>query len=132
MRFKKLVFGGMAIAASLSLVSPAAADPKRGDSFVLHCPAPVGDVTVSTPPGNGTWTPALVAGTNMVLTPYELHISGSFTPTGGSPETFSEDSVKKAPNNGRLAVCTFTQTFTDDYGTGTFGGTAKVSYTKGK
>ena len=47
-------------------------------------------------------------------------------------ELFTEDSVKNAPNNGRLAVCTFSETFTDAYGTGTFGGTAKVSYTKGK
>lgn len=106
---------------------------RRGTSST--CTAPVGDVTINTPPGNGTWTPGLVAVGNMVVKPYELHISGPFTPNDYPVhpiEYFTQDSVKNAPSNGRLAECTFSETFTDANGTGTSGGTAKVSYTKGK
>ena len=71
----------------------------------------------------------------MEVKPYELHISGPFTPNDYPVhpiEYFTQDSVKNAPSNGRLAECTFSETFTDANGTGTSGGTAKVSYTKGK
>jgi hypothetical protein len=86
---------------------PAGADPtnaKRSNVFPITCEEN-GTLTIVTN-GNGRWTPGLVTTNNQVGHPYELHSSGSFTPTGGATQTFTEDFVKPAPRNGRLDVCT--------------------------
>ena len=128
---KKILVAAALGAASVGLVaSPAMADPsnaKKANILNLQCDA-LGAIQVVTAPGNGTWTPGLVVGSNTVGIVYELHLSGTFTPNDGSPvQTFSEDNVKKGPSSGRTDTCTFSQTFTDENGTGTFGGTVRVA-----
>lgn len=125
----RLIAGVFVALAALAVAVPAAADNKKGNPLTLNC-ATLGIVNITTNDAGGTWTPGQVTAGNMVLNPYELHISGVYTPDEGAPFPFTEDNVKNAPRNGRLDVCTFSQTFTDGYGTGTFGGTVLLSYTK--
>ena len=124
---------GLTLAGSLVVgASPAGADPSAGRNFsstAVTCDSGLGTVTVVTF-GQGRWTPALVANSNLVLIPYEFHFSGTFTPTGGTAQTFSEDAVKPAPRNGRLATCTAHQEGSDTYGTFVVDILVKVSYTK--
>ena len=63
-----------------------------------------------------------------VLLPYEFHVVSTFTPTGGTPETFTDNSVKSAPKSRRLATCTFHEEGSDANGSFVADGTAKVSY----
>jgi len=108
----------------------AAADPtnaKKGEVIPIVCEHN-GRLTVATN-GNGEWTPGLVTTNHQVGIPYEFHIRGTFTPVGGSTETFSEDSVKRAPRNGRLDTCTFHQEGSDEYGSFVVDGIVKISYT---
>jgi hypothetical protein len=125
----RLLVGAVVALCGLAIASPTAADATKGGQLTLQCTS-LGTVVINTSSGNGPWTPGQAAVGNMVLHPYEFHIAGTFTPADGSPaQSFSEDSVKNAPRNGRLDTCTFSQTFTDVYGTGTFAGTVKVAYT---
>lgn len=133
MRFTKIGFVGVAVVAGLALVTPASADPSKEGTTDVICDH-LGRLTLNNSPGDGKWTPALVVGSNLVLTPYEFHFVQVFDPVGPPPpETYYLDQVKVAPKNGRLDSCTVAeQTFTDlDGNTFTFSGTAKVSYTKG-
>jgi hypothetical protein len=130
---RKLIVSASAAGALLgAAVGPASADPtnaKNSETFDVVCANGLGTLPISTN-GNGTWTPGHVTSSNQVLIPYELHISGSFTPSDGGPtETFTDDNVKKAPHNGRLASCTFSVSGSDEFGSFTFGGTVLVSYT---
>ena len=106
--------------------APAAADP-NGEVITLDCDT-LGTVQVVVF-SNGPSSPGLVVGSNQVVIPYELHLDGTFTPTGGDPETFSEDVVKPAPRHGRTDHCTFHEVDTDEFGTLVLDGEAFVSYT---
>ena len=115
------------------LAGPAGADPvnaKKGEILPISCEVN-GDLTVATN-GNGDWTPGLVTTNNQVGNPYEFHIVGSFTPTDGEPQPFTEDSVKRAPHNGRLDTCTFHQEGTDENGSFSIDGVVKISFTPAK
>jgi hypothetical protein len=118
--------------AAVTGVGTAAADPvkaKKAELLTITCDNGLGTLEIATN-GNGTYTPGHVTTSNLVGKPYELHITGTFTPPGGEPQSFSEDNVKKhAPNSGRLATCTFHQEGSDpDGGTFVIDGTAKISY----
>ena len=99
---------------------------KSAQQIALHCTA-LGDVTVVIN-GNGTWTPGHVVGSTRVLKPYEIHITGTFTPTGGTAQPISEDHVKAAPQSRKLDVCTFHQESSDSQGSSVIDGLVKVQY----
>ena len=133
MRGKAIVLGVGAATLALAWAGPAGADPvnakKAEPPLTIHCDNGIGTVQIVSPPGNGRWTPGLVTTSNVVGIPYEFHVAGTFTPPGGTPQTFTDDSVKPAPHSGRLATCTWHEEGTDPDGT-TFSvdGTAKISY----
>jgi hypothetical protein len=126
-----LVVGGAALAMLLGSAAGAGADPvnaPKGEVISIDCDSGLGSLTVALN-GNGDFTPGHVTTSTQVGIPYALHIEGSFTPTGGEPETFVEDIAKRAPRNGRLAVCTFHEEGQDEEGAFTFDGTVWISYT---
>jgi hypothetical protein len=120
---RRLVLAGAAAAATAAAVVMAApsagAAPANGPTFTVTCPVPVGTVTVTTPPGNGAFTPAFIAGTQQLFIPYE--VTGEVTVGGEVVETFSD--VKKAPTPANAVTCTFTATFTESGTTATVSGT---------
>ena len=130
----------MARAATLTLVTvggigmaagPAAADPtnaKKGEILEIQCDGGLGTLTVALN-GNAELTPGLVTTSNQVVIPYQRHIEGSFTPTGGDPVPIVQDVEKPAPNNGRLAACTFHESGSNESGSLVLDGTVWVSYT---
>ena len=134
MRFKSLVVAVCVTGALFAGVGSASADPvnsKNAEIIELVCDSGLGTIEIVTH-GNGQWTPGHLLSNNQMLIPYEFHFVGTFTPTVGLPETFSEHAVKKAPSNGRLATCTFHEEGTDEFGSFVFDGTVKVSYTKAR
>ena len=135
MDFRRTTFRtGLAVltaaGALAALPGTAGADPvnaKKGELIPIECEQ-LGSLTVATN-GNGDFTPGLVTTSTQVGIPYELHLSGSFTPSGGPTETFTEDHAHPAPHNGRLDVCTFHVGGSDEFGSFEFGGTVMISYT---
>lgn len=112
---------------ALSDTGTAHADPRGGDTLVLSCDR-LGQVEVIVFSA-GTWSAALVDAGNRVLVPYELHFTGTFMPTVGEPQSFTEHHVKPAPRNGRTDHCTFHQEGGDPSGTFEVDGDVWVSYT---
>src|SRR5687768_255350 len=110
MKTSRFLAAAVSVAGLLGVASGSAgADPvnaKKAELLTMVCDSGLGTLQIATN-GNGQWTPGLVTTSTQVGIPYEFHISGSFTPTGGVPETFTEDFVKRAPRHGRLATCTF-------------------------
>ncbi|MFM7069742.1 MAG: hypothetical protein ACKOYM_09825 [Actinomycetes bacterium] len=92
---------------------------ERFDGIYLTCDG-LGEVFIVTLPANGDFTPGLVLDSNAVLVPYEFHNSFTFTPTGGEPQTESEDLVKRAPMQATLDRCVGRGEFSDDAGTYVF------------
>jgi hypothetical protein len=111
------VFAVGAGSVMLSLAAPAGADPK-GHQILLDCGS---DGTVTVNVSDGKWSPGLDANSTAVFIPTafgEFH--GTFTPYGSDPIDFSDPpAIKSSPKNKapRLS-CTFTDSFTDVYGTG--------------
>jgi hypothetical protein len=102
----------------------------KGPRFAAHCDAGIGDVTVVTNSGNGSFTPGKIAGTNQQLLPYEIHDHGTFTPADGSPpQSFTDVSMHQAPANARKTTCTFHAEGADDYGSFVVDGTVLATYT---
>lgn len=125
-----VLLGTMLTTAALA-VGPATAGAapvkaKNVDHLALHC-TKLGDVDVVLK-GNGKWTPGHIVGSTRVVKPYEIHITGTFTPTGGVAQPFTSDSVKPAPQSRKLDECTFHQERTTADGTAVADGTAKVKY----
>jgi hypothetical protein len=121
----------LTLAGPLGLMAlPAGADPvnaKKGEILEIDCEEN-GTLLIASN-GSGRWTPGLVTINNRVGIPYEFHNQGTFTPVGGTPETFTEDIAKPAPRNGRLDSCTFHIEGSDENGTFELDGFAKISYT---
>jgi hypothetical protein len=118
----KLALAGAAAAATAAVVvaAPSAgAAPANGLAFTLTCPAPVGTVTVTTPPGNGAFTPAFIAGTQQLFIPYQ--VTGEVTVGGEVVDAFND--VKKAPTPANAVTCTFVANFTEDGTAVTINGT---------
>jgi uncharacterized Zn-binding protein involved in type VI secretion len=125
-----LLLGTVLTTAALA-VAPASAGAapvkaKSAQQLALHC-TKLGDVTVILN-GNGTWTPGHIVGSKRVLKPYEIHITGTFTPTGGTAQPFTQDSVKPAPASRKLDECTFHQETSNAQGSTVIDGSAKVQY----
>jgi hypothetical protein len=131
MSYFKAAVAALCVASVLAMgAGTASADPtksKNSELIDLNCDVN-GPLTVALN-GNGDWTPGHVTTSNQILKPYEIHITGTFTPTGGAPEPFSDDLVKRAPRNGRLDTCTFSDSGTDESGSFSLTGLVKVSYT---
>lgn len=116
--------------------SPAAAAPvnaKNAETLAIDCEH-LGTVLVVVN-GNGEWTPGHVVdgGPARVGIPYAFRFEGTFTPADGSdPEVFVEETSKPAPHSGRLDVCTFSESETDETGTFEANITVWISYTPGR
>lgn len=126
---------GLVVAVDALMAGPrlASADPVYGkNAGVLELERAGGitgtvEVVVN---GNGQWTPGHILWSNQVLIPYGCECEATFTPGDGGPvETFSETTMENAPRNGRLAVCTFSETEVRPEGTFDFTGTVYASYT---
>ena len=122
---------GTVLTTAALVVGPAAAGAapvkaKNTQHLTLHC-TKLGDVDVVIK-GNGKWTPGHIVGSTRVVKPYEIHITGTFTPTGGAAEPFTSDSVKPAPSSRKLDECTFHLERTTADGTTSGDGTVKVQY----
>jgi hypothetical protein len=76
--------------------------------------------------GNGTWTPGHVVGSTRILKPYEIHVTGTFTTTGGIAQPIGQDSVKPEPKSRKLDECTFHQESSDSSGSSVVDGSVKV------
>jgi hypothetical protein len=113
------VFALTAGSVTLGLVVPAGADPK-GHQIVLDCGSD-GTATVNVF-SNGRWSPGLDADGTAVFIPTAFgELSGTFTPADGTdPIDFSDPpAIKSSPMNKAPELsCTFTDSFTDVYGTG--------------
>lgn len=131
MKRRTIAIGAAALVASASFVlvgaGTAGADPPETELLTLFCDE-LGtvDVVVS---GQGLWSSGRVVQNNQVLVPYELMFEGTFTPTGGETQYFSEHHTKPAPRNGRTDHCTFHQEGTDPEGTFQVDGQVRLSYT---
>jgi hypothetical protein len=99
---------------------------KTAEHLALHC-TKLGDVEVVLN-GKGTWTPGHIVGSTRVLKPYEIHVTGTFTPTSGAAQPIDDNSVKPAPKSRKLDVCTFHQEGSDPGGSFVIDGVAKVQY----
>jgi hypothetical protein len=113
-RIKLLVVSFLAFVA-LGGASTAFADPGGPNSEIitLDC-GELGEIDVAVN-GNGDWSPGHVVGTNQLLIPVALDISGTFTPVQGEPESFSEQTSRHAPPK-ELFDCTFHQEGSDEFG----------------
>jgi hypothetical protein len=116
-----------AIALVVLGVSPASADPQKGDVIEVHCDV-LGTIEVVVF-SNGPSSPGLVVGSTQVGIPYKQHIEGTFTPVGGEPEPFVDEFTKPGPQNGRLDHCTFHQEGSDQFGSFVIDGEVWISYT---
>ncbi len=101
----------LAPAAAAILVAgagPAAADPSGPDAETVRvtCGNGLGTQEVILN-GNGDFSPGHVTSSTQVGIPYEFHFTGTFTPTGGAPQPIDIQFGHPAPQNGRLATCTF-------------------------
>lgn len=125
-RFIAVAAGAVTVAVVATPMAASAA-PANGNTIHVSCQAPIGSTDVTTPPGNGSFTPAFIAGTHELLIPYS--ITGTFTPAGGTPVPFSD--VKKAPVPANAIKCTFSETFSEGGSSATVTGTV-VAVPRGK
>ncbi|MGZ4735255.1 MAG: hypothetical protein ACXVKA_04410 [Acidimicrobiia bacterium] len=120
---------GTLLGTAALVVGPTAAGAAKGKNVQqlnLHC-TKLGDIAVVVK-GAGTWSAGHVVGSKRVLKPYEIHVTGTFTPTGGSPQPIDENSVKPAPQSRKLDECTFHQEGSDNQGSFSVDGSVKVQY----
>jgi hypothetical protein len=113
---------GIAAGVVLLTAPLATAAPKKGSVFAVTCPG-LGTFNVTTPPGNGRFTPAFRS--TQVFIPYR--VTGTVTVAGQVVDQF--DDVKPAPVPGNAISCTFQGTFVDGGVTATVAGTALVAPT---
>ena len=93
-------------------VGTAQADPTKVGTVDLTGCDNGATYTINESPGNGNWTPGLVADGNSVLHPTSFDFT--FTPTGGATQTFSV--ARNAPAGKTLITCSFGPE-TDEEGT---------------
>ncbi|WP_299442078.1 hypothetical protein [uncultured Phycicoccus sp.] len=100
---------GLALAATCLAAAPAHADPPAYFDITLQCDGETFAVSVA---GNGDWTPAHDLNSPLVGVPIAFgEFTGTFTPTDGEPETFTEPAYAKpnVPRTRNLIVdCTYT------------------------
>ncbi len=131
MKRRAIAIGAAALMTSASSVlvgtGRAGADPPETELLRLSCDE-LGTVDVDIS-GRSLWSSGRVVRSNRVLVPYELLFEGTFTPTQGEPQNFTEHHIKPAPRHGRTDHCTFHQEGTDPEGTFEVDGQVWLSYT---
>ena len=121
-----LIAGALALTGVGVSGATAHADPSVGELVELECQGETFQVVVA---GNGEWTPAHDLNSNLVGVPIAFgEFTGTFTPTEGEPETFTEpgNAKKNMPRTRNLVVeCTFS--FSETSPEGTFTGSGSVT-----
>jgi hypothetical protein len=130
MRRQLFVLFAVGVVAGLLAVS-AGADPghaKNASHIQAICGTQTVNVVVN---GNGKFTPAHVVGSTKIFVPTALHLTFTFTPTGGSPVVDHQDAVKAGPTHRGTVTCTIPlQTlFTGQEGSGTIQGSVTGFFT---
>src|SRR5688500_18699273 len=117
---KLLSTGAAAVLAAGMSTAFAVPGGDKAEEIVLACGAEEITVVVN----GGGFSPGHVVGSNEKFIPVSIAVEGTFTPTEGEPETFSDLMEKGgSPRNKELLTCTFEQTFTDPEGTAEIQGT---------
>jgi hypothetical protein len=95
-----------ACAAAGALALPALADPGHAKN-ATHVHAICGSQTVNVVVnGNGTFTPAHVVGSTKMFIPTALSLTFTFTPTGGTAQTNTQNVHKASPAHRGTITCT--------------------------
>ena len=87
---------GIAVTAALLTAIPMAAhaDPTEGEAFTLDC-GDAGTIEITTPPGNGEFTPGFFTDSQDLIIPLAFDISGTATfPDGEVIPLFADTSTK--------------------------------------
>ena len=121
------VFVGVALVAGTSLLaSPAFADPtgsKNAFPITAVCGGQTVQVVVNSANGRGSgaqnnttaeFAPAHVIGTNEIFHPTAFDVTFTFTPVGGSPQSFTDTSSR--PNKTGDVTCDISASQTDPQG----------------
>jgi hypothetical protein len=120
-----------ACAAAGALALPALADPGHAKN-ATHVQAICGSQTVNVVVnGNGTFTPAHVVGSTKMFIPTALSLTFTFTPTGGTAQTDTQNVHKASPAHRGTITCTIpTQTLqSGPQGTATIQGSVTGFFT---
>ena len=117
-KFWSIAAGGvLALSAGTAFAAPGG---PNAEEIVLTC----GSDEITVVVAGGGFSPGHVLDSNTKFIPISIAIEGTFTPTEGDPEMFSETMEKGAsPPNKELLTCTFEQTFTEPGGTAVIDGT---------
>lgn len=92
-------------AAAGALALPALADPGHAKN-ATHVQALCGSQTVNVVVnGNGTFTPAHVVGSTRMFIPTALSLTFTFTPTGGTAQTNTQNVHKASPTHRGTVTC---------------------------
>ena len=98
------LLAGCAVAGLLAV--SAVADPGHAKN-ASHVQAICGTQTVNVVVnGNGTFTPAHVVGSTKMFIPTVLHLTFTFTPTGGQPQADTQNATKASPTKRGTVTCT--------------------------
>lgn len=131
MKLRMMIALGLSVLLAGTGVSVANAGPDnspQAEIFELDCEE-IGLIEVAVT-GNGAFSPGHIAGSNALLIPVSIEITGTFTPDVGDPEVFEETSERNAPPDADLITCTFEQSGAEEGGTFEIQGTV-VGYVVG-
>lgn len=103
-------------AALLTAIPVAAhADPSEGEAFSLNC-GDAGTIQITTPPGNGDFTPGFFTDSQDLIIPLSFDISGTATLPDGEVIPLFSDSLAKGKDNAHpnreTVTCTISETAT--------------------
>ena len=119
---RMLIAVGMAAVAAVVLTGAASAAKPQQQLVSVDCGAD-GTFTVTSSPGNGTFTPAhIIGGGNLIPVAFTNQVATFTDPDGNTITENQPDASHPAPANKDLLSCHFTATFSDSTGTGTFSG----------
>lgn len=126
MNRKWFVSGALILGAVGVTTSTVNADPKPDGNIVLTCDGESYDVVVA---GNGAWTPAHDLDSTLIGVPVAFgEFTGTFTPNGGEPESFTEPPFAKPHQprtNNIILECSYT--VSGAFPDGTFSGAGSVT-----
>jgi len=126
MRIRHIVAGMAIVAGAATLASPALADPtgaKNAFAFDAVCGTRTVQIVVNSANGQGKgaednttaeFSPAHVVGTNEIFHPTAFDLTFTFTPVGGTPQSFADDSSR--PNQTGDVTCQIDASQTDGQG----------------
>ncbi len=121
-----VTLGTAAVLAGPGVAGAAPVKAKTSQRLSLECEK-LGSIDVVRN-GKGIWSAGHIVGSTRNVKPYEIHLTGTFTPKSGSPQPIDEHHVKPAPASKKLDACTFHDEFTDKSGTASVDGAVKVKY----